>query len=212
VRDGSGEGSAEGGEGGRLGLWGGTGSSLRMCLRDMEKGEEGVLDLVGCWAGHDSSSGAGASTGREVTKREGGLALSLARVLAGQETASGGAARQEIRLSAGGDGKRCYARPPCDLLRILLYFAFSRQTVPVLVIHNYYASSGYNINSGRTFSSNSSGVKNPSATVASFNVVPSLCAFFAHFATSIKNFSINPNATDTHLNAHCHIQGGCSES
>jgi hypothetical protein len=44
--------------------------------------------------------------------------------------------------------------------------------------------SGYSISSGRTLSSNSSGVKNPRATVASFNVVPSLCAFFAHLATS----------------------------
>ena len=55
----------------------------------------------------------------------------------------------------------------------------------------HYASSGYNINSGFTFASKSSGVKNPSATVASFNVVPSLWAFFAHFATS-KNISDIP--------------------
>ena len=48
-----------------------------------------------------------------------------------------------------------------------------------------HASSGSSINSGRTFSSNSSGLKKPNATVASFNVVPSLCAFFAHFATSV---------------------------
>ena len=47
-----------------------------------------------------------------------------------------------------------------------------------------YSSSGYSISSGRTLSSNSSGVRKPSATVASFNDVPSLWAFFAHLATS----------------------------
>lgn len=54
------------------------------------------------------------------------------------------------------------------------------------MFHHIYASSGPNMSSGRTFSSNSSGVRNPSVTVASFNVVPSLCAFFAHLATSTR--------------------------
>lgn len=40
------------------------------------------------------------------------------------------------------------------------------------------------MSSGRTFWSNSSGVKRPRATVASLRVVPSLCAFFAALATS----------------------------
>lgn len=54
------------------------------------------------------------------------------------------------------------------------------------LLYSLCASSGYNISSGRTFSSNSSGVRNPNATVASFSVVPSLCAFFAHLATSTQ--------------------------
>jgi len=40
------------------------------------------------------------------------------------------------------------------------------------------------INSGLTFSSNSSGVKSPSSTVASLRVLPSWWAFLAHLATS----------------------------
>jgi len=59
---------------------------------------------------------------------------------------------------------------------------FAVLTTPNSMTHNNYVRSlllviqlsGYSINSGRTFLLNSSGVKNPRATVASFNVVPSL--------------------------------------
>lgn len=64
-KEGSGEGLADKGGAGSLELRGGAGSSLRMRLRDMERREEEVESLVGCWASHDSS-GTGASTGREL--------------------------------------------------------------------------------------------------------------------------------------------------
>lgn len=60
-------------------------------------------------------------------------------------------------------------------------------------------SSGCSISSGRTSASNSSGVRKPSATVASLSVVPSLCAFFAHLATSV---SLSTSAT-RHRLARC---------
>lgn len=74
-----------------------------------------------------------------------------------------------------------------------------------------YASSGYNISSGRTFSSNSSAVNSPSATVASFSVVPSLCAFFAHFATSAQKNHVRAAIAASRI-TYYRSRDDCSES
>ena len=67
----------------------------------------------------------------------------------------------------------------------------------------YVHASGCSINSGLTIPSNSSGVKKPSVTVASFSVVPSLWAFFAHLATSIHGVICTQCFTITQHNTYC---------
>jgi hypothetical protein len=83
---------------------------------------------------------------------------------------------------------------------------------PWVACKDDYMSSGYNISSGRTFSSNSSGVRYPSPIVASFSVVPSLCAFFAHLATSAKYNQVRPALCGDIFSTYYHSQGGCSKS
>lgn len=57
-------------------------------------------------------------------------------------------------------------------------------TTLVYVLFLIYSGSGPSISSGRTSLSKVSPSRNPNANVASRRVVPSLCAFFAHLATS----------------------------
>lgn len=69
------------------------------------------------------------------------------------------------------------------------------------------------MSSGRTLSSNSSGVRKPSETVASLSVVPSLWAFLAHLATSVRQnaqlVSENKYNQSRTVIAQVAVQNGC---
>lgn len=190
--------------GGEAGLGGAGGDGI--VVEDAGEGHAGqsrASEPRGMRGSHDSSgTGASNSATTNLVIR---LALSLPR-------------HTRLLRAQAVSGRGRHSSRANSLERLIFAnFTFSRSFRPVMatsaIIHllSFYASSGYNINSGRTFSSNSSGVRNPNPTVASFNVVPSLCAFFAHFATSAQIALSAPPCLHSRT-THCHNRGGCSES